>query len=218
MGLRDEAEQKDYARGDCAVDYPIRISGNEAKMPAMRPWAVLVCAALGACAPVSNMPSPTVDRDRDIITIDDGGKPVQLTVDRDPSRHKVPAALTRSWNSLASVYEALGIPIEYADGRTNKVGNTRFITSRTLARQPMSRFLRCGVGMVGPLADTHRIQMSIWTQLQPIGADSTAVFTQIEAKGSPVDGTSGTVICVTTGMLEWAIVSLLKQRVTPPTE
>jgi hypothetical protein len=41
------------------------------------------------------------------------------------------------------------------------------------------------------------------------------VFTRIEAKGTPVDGTSsGPVICVTTGMLEGSIVTLLKKRVT----
>jgi hypothetical protein len=182
-------------------------------MSAIRLWGMLLCTAAGACAPVSNMPAPDTERDREVITLMDGGTPVQITVDRDPTRHKVPASVTRSWNSLASVYESLGIPLEYADARANRAGNTRFIAARTLARQPMSKFLRCGVGMVGPLADTHRIQMSIWTQLQPIGTDSTAVFTQIEAKGSPVDGTSGaSVICVTTGMLEWSIVTLLKLR------
>jgi hypothetical protein len=177
----------------------------------MRWWGVLVCTAVGACAPV-NTPAPATERDREVITIMDGGTPIQITVDRDPSRHKVPASVTRSWNSLASVYESLGIPLEYADVRVHKAGNTRFIATRTLARQPMSKFLRCGGGMLGPMADTHRIQMSIWTQLQPVGADSTAVFTQIEAKGSPVDGTSGAVNCVTTGMLEWSIVTLLKLR------
>ena len=179
-------------------------------------WMVLGYAALGGCAPVSNMPAPTNERDRDIITIDDSGTPVQITVDRDPSRHKVTADVTRSWNSLASVYEALGIPLEYADARTHRVGNTRFIATRNLAGQQMSRFLRCGMGITGPLANTHRIQMSISTELQPVGGDSTAVFTRIEAKGSPVDGTSSSpAVCVTTGMLELTIVTLLKKRVTP---
>jgi hypothetical protein len=178
-------------------------------------WLVLGYAALGGCAQANNMPLPTNERDRDIITIDDRGTPVQITVDRDPSRHKVTASVTRSWNSLASVYEALGIPLEYADARAHRVGNTRFIANRNLAGQEMARFLRCGMGITGPLANTHRIQMSISTELQPVGTDTTAVFTRIEAKGTPVDGTSsGPVICVTTGMLEGSIVTLLKKRVT----
>ena len=178
-------------------------------------WLVLGHAALGGCAQANNMPAPTNERDRDIITIDDSGTPVQITVDRDPSRHKVTASVTRSWNSLASVYEALGIPLEYADARTHRVGNTRFVANRNLAGQQMSRFLRCGMGITGPLANTHRIQMSISTELKPMGADSTAVFTQLSAKASPVDGTSSNpAVCVTTGMLELTIVTLLKKRVT----
>ena len=181
----------------------------------MKPVRWILLAVVGACAPASNMPVPSNDRDREIITIDDSGTPVQITVDRDPSRHKVPAGVNPSWNSLASVFESLGIPLEYANARTHTVGNTRFIATRSLARQPMSRFLRCGMGITGPLADTHRIQMNISTELKAMGTDTTAVFTRIEAKGSPINGTSGgAAICVTTGMLEWTIVTLLKKRVT----
>jgi hypothetical protein len=180
-------------------------------MATMRLWPVMLCVI--ACA-TPGMPVPTDQTDRTFVTVRDGDVNTRIEVDRDPSRHRVAASQMKSWNALAGVYEAVGIPLTYADPRLYKVGNARFVSTHTLGKQPMSKFLRCGNGITGPLADKHRIQMSIWTELKPIGVDSTAVFTQIDAKGSSVDGTGGSVTCVTTGVLELTIVQLLQERVT----
>jgi hypothetical protein len=172
---------------------------------------LLVTVQLGCAS--GAVPVSSAAGDRQTMTILDAGQPVNITIDRDPSSHQVAASLNSAWNSIAPVYEALGIPLEYADLRTHRTGNTRFVVSRQLAGQPMSKMLRCGEGITGALADSYRIQMSIWTELKSIDAENTAVFTRIEAKGSSVSGTGSTVNCITTGMLESAIVKLLKQRV-----
>ena len=169
---------------------------------------------LAACATAQNEPQPTIETSAEEVTIQTtGGTGLRLTVDRDPSRHKVAAPLRTSWGQLAKVYEELSIPLEFADNRGNRAGNTRFNVTRMLAGRSMSTFLRCGIGAAGPLADTHRIRMNILTELRAVG-DSTAVFTQIDARATPVDGTNTTAtVCSSSGALESAIVALLKYHV-----
>jgi hypothetical protein len=177
------------------------------------PWLPLLLA--GCTAPTVG-PAPTTleHPTADVVIHTTSGTPLRMTVERDPSKHRVAAPLAKSWGELAKVYDALGIPLEYADHRTNRAGNTRFVMSRTLAGQPVSTFLRCGYGAAGALADTHRVRMHIATELKATAGDSTAVYTQIEALASPMDGTSTTTTnCTSTGALEMAIVQLLKQQV-----
>jgi hypothetical protein len=169
---------------------------------------------LAGCATAQSEPRPNMEKSADEISIQTtGGTPLRLTVDRDPSRHKVAAPVRTAWPELGKVYEELKIPLEFADHRANRLGNTRFNVTRQLAGKSMSTFLRCGIGQAGQLADTHRIRMSIITELKPAG-DSTAVFTQIDARATPVDGTNTTVtVCSSSGALESAIVGLLKYYV-----
>ncbi|MGH7470025.1 MAG: hypothetical protein ACRENP_18930 [Longimicrobiales bacterium] len=177
--------------------------------------ALLIMVVVGCAAPAQRSAPATMEPGTsEIVLQTSGGTPLRLTVDRDPSRHRVSAPLSRSWSELAKVYDALAIPLEYADHRSNRAGNTRFVASRMLAGRPVSTFLRCGFGAAGPLADSHRVRMSIATELKSVAQDSTAVFTQIEATASPVDGTNtAPITCTSTGALEMAIVTLLKQQV-----
>ncbi len=172
---------------------------------------VLLC---GCVAPQIARESSMEGTPSEVVIQTMGGAPIKLTVDRDPSHHKVAAPLTKSWAEIAKVYDDLAIPMEFADHRGNRVGNTRFIPARVLAARPMSTYLRCGLGAAGALADTHRIRMNILTELKPASKDSTLVFTQIDASAAPMDGTStAATVCTSTGALESAIVLLLRKQV-----
>jgi hypothetical protein len=173
-------------------------------------WLLAGCTAPTVGPAPTTLEHPTAD----VVIHTTSGTPLRMTVERDPSKHRVAAPLTKSWGELAAVFDELAIPLEYADHRTNRAGNTRFVVMRTLAGQPVSTFLRCGYGAAGALADTHRVRMNIATELKPASADSTAVYTQVEALASPMDGTNTAAAnCTSTGALEMAIVQLLKQRV-----
>ena len=141
------------------------------------------------------------------------GAEVRLAVDTDPSQHMVKGGLKAVWSTLADVYESLPVPLEFADGRGYKAGNDRWVTRGTIGDRPMSTYLRCGIGPAGHLADTHRITMSVITELKSVASDTTAVLTQVVATATAVDGTSTAAVnCATTGALESAIVNGLRRR------
>ncbi len=175
-------------------------------------FAVAVCAACATSgAPVdSSLGGATTPPG--IITSSTGAD-VRLGVDTDPSQHMVKGALKAVWAALASVYEGLPIPLDYADPRGYRAGNSHWITRGNIGSARMSTFLRCGIAPAGPLADSHRITMSVITELKAVSADTTAVLTQVTATASPVDGSSTAAVnCATTGSLEAAIVASLRKK------
>src|SRR5262245_15912352 len=141
------------------------------------------------------------------------GADVRLALDTDPSEHMVKGSLKTVWAALADVFESLPVPLDFADPRGYKAGNTHWVTRSSIGSRRMSTFLRCGIGPAGPLADSHRITMQVLTELKSISSDTTAVFTQINATASSVDGSStAPVACATTGALESAIVAALRKK------
>ena len=175
------------------------------------PALLFVCLGCGT--------SPQVDTTLDRASVRPGviasgsGADIRIAVDTDPTQHMVKGGLRAVWSTLAEVYESLPVPLDFADGRGYKAGNERWITRGNIGDKPMSTFLRCGIGPAGQLADTHRITMSIITELKSIASDTTAVLTQITATAAAVDGTNTQAVnCATTGALESAIVSGLRRR------
>jgi hypothetical protein len=109
--------------------------------------------------------------------------------------------------------DSLNIRLEFADAGSFQAGNSRFIAPRQIARRPKSTYLRCGSGPGGQLADSHRVTMSLITELRAVATDSTDVFTQIVASASTAEGTSTEpVICATSGALEQTLAQLLERR------
>jgi hypothetical protein len=180
----------------------------------MRAFCLLPLVICLACATsAGSTPTPSTEGEPvDIPGV--SGTLVRISVDRDPSLHKIAAPVRVSWASLAEVFDVFKIPLEFADVSAYRTGNTRFIAPRMIAGLPKSRYLRCGMGPAGQLADTHRVTMSIITELRPAGADSTAAFTQVVASARPNDGTgTEAVVCASTGLLESGIAQLLRTRV-----
>src|SRR5262245_39065464 len=117
------------------------------------------------------------------------------------------------WAVLADVYEDLPVPLDFADPRGYRAGNTHFVTRSSIGSRRLSTFLRCGVGPAGPLADSHRITMQVLTELKPVSSDTTMVFTQVNAVSSSVNGSSrAPVTCATTGALESSNVAALRKK------
>jgi hypothetical protein len=117
------------------------------------------------------------------------------------------------WDALPAIYTELGIPEVGQDPATRTVGNGSFIVTRTLAGEPLSRFLLCGTTAFGaPLADEARVQIDVRTTVSAEGAES-SVRTTLVATARANRGTSAdTVPCNSTGRLEARIATLVRQK------
>ena len=162
---------------------------------------VTACAAPRADAPrVESTGMSTVVGDQS------GRGQVNIAVDKVAIGGALPFTVAQAWKALPSTYKALGLTIEQSDERTHTVANSRITARSTLGDARLSTYLRCGDGIAGAFADSHRIRMRIRTQLSRVSADSTVVQTVVEANATNVQGTSSnTTECTSTGMLEQAI-------------
>jgi hypothetical protein len=173
---------------------------------------VAVCAGCGSSAARVDTTLGAATPPAGVITSSTGAD-VRLSVDTDPSEHLVKGSLKSVWAALADVYESLPVPLDFADPRGYRAGNTHWITRSSIGSRRMSTFLRCGIGPAGPLADSHRISMQVLTELKSISSDTTAVLTQVNATAAAVDGSStAPVTCATTGALESSIVAGLRKK------
>jgi len=137
---------------------------------------------------------------------------VRTRVEVAPAEH-VEFPMQAVWDALPGVYTALGVPAVGADPATRAVGNGNFVVSRTLAGEPLSRFLTCGTTAVGrPLADEARVQIDMRTVVSAEGEGS-SVRTTLRATARANNGTSSDAVpCTSTGRLESRITTMVRQK------
>ena len=178
----------------------------------MKGWlGIIVLVGLAGCASASSSdttsepggPPPTV---RQEVNNDAGyefvvnrkTRVVSSTVSLDPDR---------TWRALMAAYRDLGIPLGSIDTEARNLGNPALTAQGHLAGAPLSVFLNCGTLLGGPIANTHRIQMSIASSLHPVGTDSTRIETRIAASAIDPSSSANPATCTTTGTLEKRIVA-----------
>ena len=108
----------------------------------------------------------------------------------------LPAA--RTWSALASAYNVLNIPIVAYDSTTRTISGATS-AYRQFHKSPVSRFVDCGSTLVGPNADTHRVELRLETRVVPESDSSSTLRTRLDASGT---GSTSAVNCATTGALE----------------
>lgn len=114
-----------------------------------------------------------------------------------------------AWARLSKAYSDLGIPLTTVQPAAHVLGNEGMKRSHTLANQPLSRILDCGVGgsSGGANADVYSINMSVISQLSATPENGTEVATLIQATATPMTFGTAPVVCSTTGWLERHIAS-----------
>jgi hypothetical protein len=136
---------------------------------------------------------------------------VNLPPDREIVTEAIRATPQVAWAALHQAYDDLGIAIREADESTLTLGNTRLVISRWLAGAPLSRYLECGMGLLGYFADTHRIEMHILSSVVPGREGSVQVSTYLEALARNPEGTSGgPIACSSSRRLEREIVARVR--------
>ena len=137
-----------------------------------------------------------------------GSATSRLVLRDDPQSATLVLAVSaaNAWSVLAPAYNALPIPIVAFDSATRSIRGA-VSAYRQFLRNPVSRFVDCGTTLVGPNADTHRVDLRIQTQVVAESDTSSSVNTRVEASGT---GSTGGVNCSTTGALEHLINEQVK--------
>ena len=177
----------------------------------MNRWLNMILVGLAGCASASNTgetlepggPPPTIRRELNNdagyeFVIDRDARVVSSTVSLDPDR---------AWPAMMAAYRDLGIPLGSIDTKARTLGNPALTAQGHLAGAPISVFLNCGTILAGPVANTHRVQISITSSLHPVGSDSTRIETRIAATAVDPSSSGNPANCTTTGTLEKRIVA-----------
>lgn len=131
---------------------------------------------------------------------------IQPGVDR--VSHNIEASPDAVWEALAQVYGDLGIEITGMDPRARAVSNPDFTVSRRIGGERLSKYLECGSGTIGGIANQIRIHMSILSQVESGSEGQSTLHTTIQAIGDNPEGTSNTRIpCSSTHQLEHRIAA-----------
>jgi hypothetical protein len=160
--------------------------------------AVVVVAALGACATATKQTTPP---DRVLVTTDAGtirtpeGASSDSTIDAPPDS---------AFAALMAAYQDLGIDVKLLNPQTREIGNRRFAKIYDLAGMRMSKYVGCGSTETGPAADNYRITMSIVSRVSPSGTGS-RIDTQMTAYAEDLGSSKGAISCTTLGVLEQRI-------------
>jgi hypothetical protein len=153
----------------------------------------------GVQAPASDNPTGT------------GGE-FRLPADMVTASLDVPASAEDAWPALKAVYEELKIRMREVSESSRTVRNLRFVVSRRLGGQRLSRYLDCGRSATGPNADSYRLELEIASRVVAVGPGQSRIDTEITGSGMNVEGTSNNrVLCTSNHQLELRIASRVRE-------
>ena len=182
----------------------------------LRIAALASSLAPGGCATGGVASSP--EQTRTIVqTPATAGADIELYRDTRRSAHLVTAPPADAWKALGAAYADVGLT-----GGGPAVGYERTFAAviptlrRQLNKVPLSRFLDCGTTATGqPGADTHAIRLQVTTVVEPDGTGA-RLRTQVLARATSVENSSGAQDCASTGILEQRLAQAVDARLGSP--
>ena len=128
---------------------------------------------------------------------------------------KVSAPRAKAFDAAVRVIRHhVKLDVEHADTISKVVYHRRVITSRQLAGQPKSRWLRCGNGLTGAYADIWRVTLAYAVFVEPVSADTSRVGVALYATARNPEGVStSAVACASTGAFEREVISKVREVV-----
>jgi hypothetical protein len=125
---------------------------------------------------------------------------------------EVPAGADAAWPALKAVYQELKIPTPEVSESARTLRNMRFVVSRRLGGERLSRYLDCGRSASGQNADTHRLELEVASRVVSVGQDKSRIDTEITGIGMNMEGTSNTrVLCTSNHQLELRIAGRVRE-------
>lgn len=138
-----------------------------------------------------------------------------LNSDRTAIRHALEAPPAAVWAALPVVYEKVGLRGAGVVDEKHRVFGlpSAALLPRSLAGEPLNRFLTCGSRTTGSSVDTYEVRLRALTQIDST-AEGSLVLTRLDAVARS-RGVSGLpVSCSTTGRLERLLVDSLQARIS----
>jgi hypothetical protein len=174
--------------------------------------AAALAAVAAACAPAAQSPLDRHESDRTVtVQADTWRTDVTLRYRDHVAIADVPAPRREVWEHLTRAWEEVGLPEPVVDRSGYSLTVTNYAVTRRLGRTSMSNYLNCGSSLTGPIADTHRITLSVRTILEPASPDTTEVHTRVDAVATPTaGGSTASSVCSSRGVLEAQIASRVK--------
>jgi len=170
---------------------------------------LLMAGVLGACA--ASGPRATV-RDAPRRTVVEGGGfgAIELFTEPGVGERTIEVETADVWAILPGVYEQLQIPVSLTDPGRKELGN-RGYRARRIEGARMSKYFRCGTGMLGALADEYNITLSVVTRLTDAPEGGTTILTVVDAVGRPRATSGNPLRCESTGVLELRVAQLVAE-------
>jgi hypothetical protein len=192
------------------------VTARESLWRVARAPAVVAAAALAAvaaaCAPAAQSPLDRQEADRTLtVQTDTWRTDVKLRFRDDVAIADVPGSRPEVWEHLRRAWEEVGLPEPVVDRDGYSLTVMNHAVTRRLGLTSMSNYLSCGGSVSGPIADTHRIRLSVRTILEGASPDTTEVHTRVDAVATPIaGGSTASSVCSSRGVLEAQIASRVK--------
>lgn len=118
--------------------------------------------------------------------------------------------------AYAAAMEELKIPIEERDQPNGTVGNAALQVRFNFAGYPLSKLVGCGIGAMGPNANSYRVHLALMAIIDSIGPTKTRVRMAMAAGAyDPGGAAKEPASCESTGVLEERITDTAKRKITP---
>lgn len=171
--------------------------------------AVTLLVVLTACAQqTGGMSKPPARVDQVHVESQHIDYDIKSKVEGSEARATVPFPTAAVWQALPRAYSDLGLPVE------NVEPSHRFLAGavtvrRSFAGKPLSHFVDCGQGAVGPNANTYTVRIHVQTQADSSDLGETSIRTLVTASAASDGG--NTVHCGSRGNLELLIVGRVSE-------
>ena len=111
------------------------------------------------------------------------------------------ANLVQIWDLLPVVYYELGIPMEM-NKPSVKVRGSLFFETKRIGGKRLGAYLDCGIDVTGPIANSHKVHLGVFTKLEEVHDKRTRVITQISSWAQRQYVSANMMPCRSKGVLE----------------
>lgn len=125
----------------------------------------------------------------------------------------IPESRARVWEALPGVFRTLGVETPTVNRYAFTMGNPGSRVARLEGSTRLSRFFDCGIGILGPNADTYEVTLQLLVQLATDASGGTLVRTTVDAYARPRSSSGDPIHCASQRTLERRIPELISQAI-----